>query len=155
METWLTLAPVLISVFALAVSVAAFLISLRRDRRDLFLSMHERLIDPDLQEGRRVLHARINSVEDVKQLLDASPREYALVNRALAMLDIFGMYVARGYIDKRVALEEWGYTYAKAAARAAHVIEFRAQHQDGWRSWPNLQRFGADAAAWVAENRAD
>jgi hypothetical protein len=41
----------LISMVALSVSFIALLVKRRQDRRELFLKMHERLIDPDLRGG--------------------------------------------------------------------------------------------------------
>ena len=41
---------------ALAVSLSTFLINRRRDRRDLFLRLHERLASIDQRRGRKLIH---------------------------------------------------------------------------------------------------
>jgi hypothetical protein len=83
----------LLTVIPIVLASAAFLFSIftwrerrSQDQRDLFLKMHERLIDIDLQRGRRILGQAIHSAKDVQALFHDSPDQYDLANRALAML---------------------------------------------------------------------
>ncbi len=144
---------------AIVISVAAFAINLinlidrrRQDRRDLFLKLHERLIDPDLQNGRRLLYQRVHNQADAGRLREDHPDDYQLVNRALAMFDVFSLYVEKGYVDRDVALEEWGHVIARAWSRAQHVIADRDQDQT-WQVWPHLRAFAGEATRWHEAHR--
>lgn len=139
--------PLVLSTAALAISALTYRDRRTSDRRDLFLKMHERLVDPDLQEGRRLLYERVTSTSDAAQLRTDNKEEYQKINRALAMFDIFSMYVARGYIDRKVALEEWGHSLGRAYKQAGPFIEERASVQS-WTPWPHFRRFGPEAHSW-------
>jgi hypothetical protein len=139
---------VAVSLIPIVIACAAFVFSLftwrerkARDQRDLFLRFHERLIDIDLQRGRRILLQNVHSVEDAEKF----------VNRALAMFDIAALYVERGYIDRQLFLEEWGYTYAGVWDSGQHFIAERLNRQasNTWSAWPHFQSFGKQAAEWV------
>jgi hypothetical protein len=148
-----TIASLFISLVALSVAVATLLTKRKQDRRDLFLKMHERLIDPDLQNGRRILRECIKSVEDAEKMRLGDPESYRLVGRALAMFDILGCYVRRGYIDEQLVLEEWGRTYAGSWDHGRHVVAERAEREsETWSAWPHLQSFGETAAQWAKDH---
>jgi hypothetical protein len=152
MSAW-TVISLLISVGALCVSIGALLTKRKQDRRDLFLKMHERLIDHDLQNGRRILRERIKSVEDAKKMRLDDPESYYLVGRALAMFDILGCYVRRKYVDEQLVLEEWGRTYAGSWDHGRHVVAERAEGEnETWSAWPHLQAFGETAAKWATDH---
>jgi hypothetical protein len=139
-----------ISLAALAVSVVALVTKQRHDRRDLFLKMHERLIDPDLQSGRRILREQIMSAEDASDMRVCDVASYQLVGRALAMFDILGCYVLRGFIDEQLVLEEWGHTYAGVWTHGQHYVAERAVRENlTWSAWPHFQTFGEKASAWA------
>jgi hypothetical protein len=148
-----SLAPILISSLAIVVSGLSLFRASRLDQRDQFLKMHERLIDADLQIGRRILRDRISSVQDAQRLRSDAPEDHQLVTRALAMLDILALYVEQEYVDADLVLREWGHTYAGCWERAQFYIAARLAADDGqWSAWPNLQKFGARAAAWADAN---
>ncbi|MFF2276223.1 hypothetical protein [Agromyces sp. NPDC058126] len=140
-----------ISIAAFGFTLLSFALQRAKDRRDLFLSMHRALIEPDLQEGRRRLNAldesRLGSIQDDD--LDG----YQQINRSLAMFDIFAMYVNRRYISEELALEEWGDVLARTWTKAEPFIEARGE-RFGHRPWPHLRAFGPRAAAWAAKHRA-
>jgi hypothetical protein len=148
--------PDIAGVIALAISIAAFGFSLltyrqqqAKDQRDLFLEIHRALIEPDLQEGRRRVHA-LNAGEMVT-VHDDDLDGYQQINRALAMFDIFAMYVNRRYIREDLALEEWGDVLAGTWTKAEPFIEARRE-RSGHLPWPNLRSFGPRAVAWAAKN---
>lgn len=142
--SWISLG---IALIALVLNGLTFSDRRRQDRRDLFLKLHERLIDPDVQRGRRLLYERVHSPADAARLREHATDDYELVNRALAMFEVFAMYVERGYVDRDMALEEWGHTIARAYERAEHFLDDREQLQT-WKPWPNLRVFGPAAVAW-------
>ncbi|GAA1155014.1 DUF4760 domain-containing protein [Nocardioides aquiterrae] len=148
---WISLG---IALFALTINGLTFRDRRRQDRRDLFLKMHERLIDQDLQRGRRLLYQHIHDEGSARRLrmspAEADAEIYQAINRALAMFDVFSMYVEKGYIDRAEALQEWGHTLARAFQQAQPFIADRDNNQT-WLSWPNLRSFGQEAVRWHEE----
>jgi hypothetical protein len=88
-----------ISVVALGVSLFILVDSRRLDRRDLLLKLHEQLIAPDRQTGRRLLYQL--ACQPVESWRDD---QFDLVNGALAYFDVIAMYVDRRLLrtDERV-----------------------------------------------------
>lgn len=154
MDIAIKVIPIVFSSIALLISAATYITKQKQDRRDLFLKMHERLVDPDIQLGRKLLFERVESVEDAALLRKNNTTEYQLINRALAMFDIFAMYVERGYIDKTLALDEWGHSFARTYRRADPFIADRLAVQR-WRAWPHLHSFGPVAVRWHEAQRTE
>lgn len=150
--------PDIAGAIALTISVAAFGFSLlsyfqqrSKDRRDLFLSIHQTLIEPDLQQGRRLLNASTHDIDSIHALHEADPAGYQQINRALAMFDIFSMYVNRKYVNENLALEEWGHTVAHTWVNAQPFIAAR-ERRDGYLPWAGLRSFGPRAVEWASNN---
>lgn len=142
-----TVVSIVFSSAALVISALAYISRQRQDRRDLFLKLHERLVDPEIQLGRRVLFEQVHSVADAERLRNDAQESYQLINRSLAMFDILAMYVDRGYIDKSLALEEWGHSFARTFRQAQPFIADRLAVQS-WAAWPHLREFGVVAEEW-------
>jgi hypothetical protein len=141
---WVSGISLAIALAAFGINGASFRDRRRQDRRDLFLKMHERLVEPELQEGRRVIFETIHSRADAAALRAAGGKEYALANRALAMYDVFALYVSEGYIEHDLALREWGPNLASIWGHARFFIEDREAAAS--RSvWLNLQNFANEA----------
>jgi hypothetical protein len=149
----------LISVISIVLSSAAFLFGVftwrerkSQDQRDLFLKVHERLIDIDLQRGRRILAQAIHSAKDAAALFRDSPDQYDLANRALAMLDVAALYVERGYIDKSLFVGEWGSVYGRIRDPARYFIADREERDSIYslRPWPHFQAFADEVHGSLA-----
>ncbi|MFF2495952.1 hypothetical protein [Agromyces sp. NPDC058064] len=140
-----------ISIAAFAFSLLSYALQRAKDRRDLFLNLHQTLIEPELQEGRRRLHvldeSRLGTIQD--EDLDG----YQQINRSLAMFDVFAMYVNRRYISEELALEEWGDVLARTWTKAEPFIEARYA-RSGHRPWPHLRALGPRAVAWAKAHGA-
>lgn len=146
-------------ILSAAISLAAFVFSLvnwreRRsmDRRDLFLRVHERLVDIDIQRGRRILGEQIGSPEDALALFREYPEDYDLANRSLAMLDVAALYVERGDIEKPPFMQDWGPVYAGMLEPALHFISARtARHPDyNPAPWPHFQALAREVLGRTA-----
>lgn len=146
--------PLIFSACAVVISIAAFVTGQRQDRRDLFLSMHERLTDLQVQEGRRLLYERVHSVDDVVNLRRNEPQVYALIARSLAMFNLLGLYVERGYLDREIVLEEWADPLARCYQSAQPVLRDREQLNGHSRSLEHLRSFGQEAMKWHTERVA-
>lgn len=127
---------------ALLLSLGAFYFNWRKSKRDTFLSIHEKMVTSDLQEGRRLLLTKIKTPEDVEKLFEDNIEGYQKVNRALAMYDVLGVYVKRGYIFRDWVMEEWGSGLAKAGEPGKLFIDHRRQQgiPSTWRNFSDLSR---------------
>lgn len=148
------------SYIALFISMGAFGFTLfnwnharQRDKRDLFLRLHELLLEADLQRGRRIALEQITSPEDAKAMRDANPDDYDTINRAMAFADLFALYAYEGYIDHGMALGTWKYAFDRLRAPAEHFMEHRRK-MNGDIAWPNLRRFCEEAERSVATEAA-
>lgn len=138
-----------VSYIALIFSAAAIVFSIftwrdrkSQEKRELFLQLHERGHDIELQRGRRILY-RIDSVEDAQALFKNKPEDYDCANKALWMLDIAALYAEQNYIDCEMFMQEWGFVYESISEHARHFINERIA-RSGMRSqfaWPHFQSF--------------
>jgi hypothetical protein len=125
--TYTSIIAILISCSAFGFSLYTWREGISRGRRDLFLRLHESLIETEHQKGRRTLYQKVNSVEDARSLFLGNPEDYALANKALAMLDTAALYAERAYIDGGLFMEEWGYTFKNMLKHAEY---FMAERKD-------------------------
>jgi hypothetical protein len=146
---------VVVSSIALVISLAAFIFSVinRRERklqdqRDLYLKIHERLVDIDLQRGRRIIYRDVHSAEDAEALFRERPEDYDLANRALAMLDVAALYEEQRYIDSKLFMREWGSVYARIHGNSGYFIAERIARsvEPVYPAWPHFQSLARRAA---------
>jgi hypothetical protein len=138
------------TVLAVIVSFAAFILGCvnfsrarRLDKRDLFLRMHESLLDPSIVDGRRALYD-IKTIGDATRLsLDADTT--TSVYRALAMFDVLALYVENGWIAESTVLEEWGNSLRRSVEPSRLFIEARYATIQ-WHSWPHFRELAEKAA---------
>lgn len=134
-----------IAVAALAVSLSTFLTSRWRDRRDLFLRIHERLASVDQQRGRLMIH-RMKSRGT--RVTDLSEDEYEAINNALSVLNVACFYYLRRYISRKDMLRTWSVSILRAFDAAQPFLNYR-NSLTGTRTWPELQTFTADAERYL------
>ncbi|CAG6397442.1 hypothetical protein NMG29_24965 [Streptomyces cocklensis] len=123
------------------------------NKRDLFLSLHERLSSVDQIRGRGILRERVNSPKSAEYLRRRYQEENRLASGAIAMLDILGLYVEEGFVEKDLVLQEWGPVLADLYPHGMDVIEDRQRSRGAGRRlwWPHFRRLGLEAIAWVDE----
>jgi hypothetical protein len=145
---------IVISFAAFALSVFTWRERRQNDRRDLFLKVHERLIDLDLQRGRRILGLSVHTPEDAWELLHDRPDDYELVSRALSMLDVAALYVERGFIDRSLFVAEWGDVYSGLQKASAMLVAQRAHRSSTYStwSWPHFQRLASEINGSIPEH---
>jgi hypothetical protein len=134
---------------ALLVSAGALLLGVVNHRRasklhkrDLFLKLHERLIDPDVVAGRRILYT-LQSKDEAAALVyreDDMTKAY----RALAMFDVLALSAESGWVDEKTLLDEWGHSLRNSQAPAEHFIAARYETVR-WHSWPHYQALAEKA----------
>jgi hypothetical protein len=117
-----------ISAVALAMSLFTFFYTRRRDRRDVFLRLHEQLIADDAQRGRFLLLA-------VEGPLSAMPDEdFRCIKRALARYDLLGLYVKKRQVRRADAMALWAEPLFFALKAAPDILTYTEQ-KDGYRPW--------------------
>ena len=134
-----------ISIAALAVSLSAFLSTRWRDRRDLMLRVHERLVTRDQQRGRRLV---FEMSEKKTQVEDLGADDYELINNSLAALDVLGIYYKRRYIRRKDALEIWAAQVLRVVRAAQPFLKHRDALSRG-STWPHLLAFAEDAQSYI------
>lgn len=139
-------ASLVIAIAALAVSLSAFLTSRWRDRRDLLLRVHERLVTVEQQQARRLIH-RLG--EQGKRVEDYTDDEYAVVNNALAAFNVLGIYYKRRYIRRRDVLELWAVPLLRLMSPSAPFLAHRDSFTEGHLTWPELRDLAADAEIFL------
>lgn len=139
-----------IALLALTLNVVTYLDRRKQDRRDLFLTMHERLIDVQSQEGRRIIYDNCKTLDDITELRAKNGDAYKLANRSLALLDAFGIYVNRGYIARGEVFQEWGVSLVQFHEAADAFLQYRGSEYGG-EAWPNFQRLAEAARVWRDE----
>ncbi|MEU5929317.1 hypothetical protein ABZ817_38330 [Streptomyces antimycoticus] len=134
---------------ALGWSIRTYRASIKLNRRDLFLSLHEQLSRPDRMRGRSILREEITSVPDAEAIRQSRPGDYELVMSAIIMLDILGLYVKKNYVRKDLVLEEWGWLYGRCFDHGQHVINERQWYGPDRRTrapWINFVELGKEAS---------
>jgi hypothetical protein len=140
---------VVVAAAAFAVSLSTFLINRRRDRRDLFLRLHERLASVDQQRGRKLIHERLRRQH---KLVEDLGDDYEAINNALAMLNVACFYYARRYISRKDWLEIWSVPIVRAIDAAEPFLAYRDAQVGGARTWPEMRQFAADARKYLQQH---
>jgi hypothetical protein len=149
MGTWLTnnkdIIGIALAVIGLAVTAYTVATARTSQRRDAFMRMHEVLLLPEIQEGRRLLY-QVEAIDDVPS---QNTIEYQKINRALAIFDTLGHYVRRGHVDRREALELWHHSLVDLKLPAETFIQARKlKHRSEWTPWPRLRWLMSEAATY-------
>lgn len=122
---------VALSIIAVGFSAYVFVDSRRRDRRDIFLKIHELLISDDLQRGRYLLFEKIVDEASVERL---SAQEYRDINRAIGTYTTLGLYLKNGYVNERDVMALWAMPIHRAWHSAQPFIAHR-QRSQGAHPW--------------------
>ncbi|MFH8698793.1 hypothetical protein [Streptomyces chartreusis] len=117
------------------------------NKRDLFLSLHERLCGSEQLHGRRLLRHRANTQRGAYRLRNGDDDDALTAGGAVAMLDTLGLYVERGYVYQDLALEESGDTLIELKPHARRFIEARDVNRR--EPWPHYQRLAEAAVEWA------
>src|SRR4051812_19087529 len=137
------------SAAALALSVWNFWRAHVADKRNMFLRMHETLIEPDVVKGRRALY-NITSRDAAHTSCD-DEEETTRIYRALALWDVMGLYVESGWVKRDTVLKEWSTSLVRSKGPAELWMAERYQDVQ-WHEWPHYKDL-VDAAARVEKGR--
>lgn len=142
----------IISVVAIVISSASLYLGHRRHKRDTLLKLHEALVDPALQEGRRIVYSLYSTSGNVEDLSEA---DYASANRALAFFDVAGTYCYKGYVSRKEFIELWAPPLARMKYAAEAFLAHRDSFWPGTPAWPYFRRLANDAETYLKAQGVD
>ncbi|MEU9089333.1 hypothetical protein [Streptomyces sp. NPDC048428] len=156
---WTTIGTVVAAaaaVVASLISLALFLASRRQercgvenDKRNLFLSLNEQLMQPDLQRGRGILRERVKSKRDAEIMYRRKRDDHWAVSQAVAMFDLLGLYVSRNYVDRDLVVAEWGEMLALSyKGHGDYFIESR-ESKLKWKPYPHYVKLAGEVIAEI------
>lgn len=113
---------IIVSIIAFGFSVFVFTDSGKRDRRNIFLHIHEQLLSDQLQKGRYTLFRKVIDEASVQQL---TGEEYRDINAALSFYNTLGFYVKNGYVKEHDVMELWDMSISRAWIAAQPFMAHR------------------------------
>jgi hypothetical protein len=128
----ITIAPIILSIIAVAFSVFVFVEGRRRYKRDMFLKIHELMIGEGLYRGRQLLLSQTFDEASIEKL---SLSDRANISLAMATYDTLGLYLRRGYLIEDDVIDMWG-DPAYRAWRVAQPFVLRRERRSGLPAYP-------------------
>ena len=115
------------------------LLQIQKDKRDLFLRRHDRLMDLDCQRGRHILAHSVNSAKDAARLCDRH-EAYESVCNTLSLLDTLAVLFKYGDIDESLFMQEWALTYLNLKGKVILLAAARKKRHLDYNdfNWPNF-----------------
>lgn len=139
-----------ISSIALLISLFSLYRSVRNDQRDVSLKLHESLIDPKLQSGRKIIHEMRGGVESL------TGEQYEMANRALTSLDIAGFYCEKGYVSEKDFLDLWAPALVRLKRSAVPFLAYRdSQRPSATPVWPYYRRLAERSEEYLRKRGVD
>lgn len=128
-----------VAIVALIVSLSAFVFEMVSRRRQLLLTIYDKLLEAEQQRGRRLLHELAESSRSY-EALDESSRD--CVNHALSTLNVLGYLYKRRYVSRKDTLLLWG-PAASRARRSAQICGYMEYRQTKAEEplWPYFKQF--------------
>ena len=136
---------VTLSIIALGFSLYVFIDARKRDRRDIFLKLHDLLLSDDAMRGRQLLYEKITDENSVEQI---THDEYRDIHRAIGMLNALAYHMKRGYVNEADVMGMWGEALYRACLAARPVLAHR-EHRTGYRPWIHLEYLERRTHAYV------
>jgi hypothetical protein len=126
---------VVLATVAIAVSAWTVYAGRRSRRQDTFLRIHELLISPDVQRGRKLLYEGARS----GRFPDEGSDDLVMMNRALSLYHTVGMYVRRKVIPEKWVLDSWHHSLRDIKAAYEIFVQHRQATYHFWRPWVELE----------------
>jgi hypothetical protein len=128
---------------ALALGMVNFQRAKKLDKRDLFLRLHEALVEPEVVAGRRALY-KIKTTDGAAAAC-VDEQTSSRIYRALALFDVLALYVESKWIDEGTVLKEWSNSLVRSTEPAELWMAERYKGVE-WHSWPHYQALASKAA---------
>ena len=94
---------VLVATMAVGLSFATAAFNRRQRQQDMYLRVHETLIEVEMQHGRRALY----ECGRTGKLPPEGSTEFARISRTLSVHNAVAIYIRRGIVPRRWVLQEW------------------------------------------------
>ena len=140
-------APIVLSCIAIGLSLFVFVEGRRRHKRDLFLKIHETMINEDSYRGRQLLLSRAFDEATIAAL---TPGERADISRCLALYDTLGLYLRRKHLIEDDVVSMWGDPALRAWQAAQPFVERRARQSRGQSAYPHFRYLASRAERGAA-----
>lgn len=141
-------AAVVVALVAVILSAIAFFQSRSSARRLSFMAFEERLQTRELSEGRREIY-QVRSEGDVSRLRRRH-RRWDSANHAINMWNNLAQYSRFGYVERKLAISQWGDTVVEAWPYLEHFIRYRRRGRHD--KWSSLVWFAQQAGACVSSD---
>lgn len=163
-----SIATIIIALWALRISIRSQNEMKRTRQEATFVSIQDKLLEPELQEGRRLLEV---AKGDVEKSGDASLTayfekrnpstgrsacavkgkswsiEWQRINRSLAMLEVLALYSEKGLVPK-YAKKQWNHVLVRLKGPALAFMEARAAGGQSKRSVSREKVYSVDRQLW-------
>ena len=143
---WFT---VVAAIGAIVISMRAFSIAARSERRQQFMRLHEIMIGPESQKGRRLLHTHATSAARISRLRRWHPSDFDLMNRAVSLHHTLAIYTRRRYIPLDAALDQWAATFRHSWPRIQTFILWRQEQYRDAALWDDMIWFADECGVTV------
>lgn len=143
---WLT---AVAAIGAIVISMTAFSISKRTERRLQFMRLHEIMISPESQKGRRLLHSHATSLTRLNVLRATRSADFDLVNRAVSLHHTLAIYARRDYIPLDVARDQWAANFVHSWPRIQTFILWRLGKYGDASLWDDMIWFADECGVTV------
>lgn len=135
---------IFVATLAVSLSFATVVFGRRQRRQDMFLRVHEMLIDVEMQRGRRLVYQSGRQ----GHLPPEDSDDFALISRTLSVHNTVAVYVRRRIVSQQWVLAGWQNTLCDLRKGTTLFVEYR-QETYGWLVCPDL-----DSLISSAERRA-
>lgn len=140
------------ALLALLISVSAFRIARRSARRQQFIRLHELLVSPESQKGRRILHATAKSAGRITFLWQFRPNDFDLMNRAVSLFHTLAIYTRRGYVPVDFSKDQWAQNVRRSWSRIETYIRWRHDRFADAELWTDMIWFAGECGAAVSDD---
>src|SRR6266702_5661115 len=126
---------VILATVAISLSVWTVYANRKFRRQDTFVRVHELLISPDAQRGRKLLY----EAERSGKFPDEDSDDLVTMNRALSLYNTVGMYVRRNVIPEKWVLDSWHHSLRDIKPAYERFVQHRQATYHSWRPWVELE----------------
>jgi hypothetical protein len=128
-----------IAVVSLVLSIAVVLRENRSRKRDLFIQVYQSMLDPEEQEGRRLL---FEAAEQGRDFADLPTDDRTKINHALSSANVLGFLYLRRHIPRDDVTTLMGTTMRRVHNAAESTGVYRVRDaQQGEPIWPEFRDF--------------
>lgn len=139
-----------VALVALLLSAGALLITLRLEKRKIYIELHDRLTSAESQEGRHILYNKLNTVKAIRRAHSRDRKTFNAANRAVGLYNTLGVYTYRKIVDRDVAFDHWSSTITAGWKTVEQFVRWRRAEHGESEKWSYLIWFAEQSGAPIA-----